>query len=169
MPNLTQVFLHSHIPWIREYLHCLSTHFWTMAIPTNRASYSASLFVAEKLNLKDFLMVIFLGDTKTSLTLEPLWFAAPSTYTIYGKGSCKEIMPTDFQSVPYFSTSSSNGNSVNSTTKSTRTWPLIEVQGMYLISKSLRIVPHLEILPVWLALQIRYLSGSWVKTTTVCD
>ena len=45
--------------------------FWTMVIPTNRASYSASLFVAEKPNLKDFSIVIFSGDTKTNPNLDP--------------------------------------------------------------------------------------------------
>ena len=56
--------------------------FWTITIPTNIASYSVSLFVIEKPNLKDFLIVIFLGDTRTSPTLDPLWFAAPSTYML---------------------------------------------------------------------------------------
>ena len=45
--------------------------FWTIVIPINKASYSASLFVAEKPNLKDFSMVIFSGDTRTSPTLDP--------------------------------------------------------------------------------------------------
>ena len=44
---------------------------WTIAIPSNRASYSASLFVAEKSNLKDFLITTFSGDISTSLTPEP--------------------------------------------------------------------------------------------------
>ena len=58
--------------------------FWTIIIPINKASYSASLFVAEKLNLKDFSMVIFSGDTRTSPILDPRWLAAPSTYTSQG-------------------------------------------------------------------------------------
>ena len=53
--------------------------FWTMIIPTSRASYSVLLFVAEKPNLKDFSIVIFSGDTKTSPTPDPLWFATLST------------------------------------------------------------------------------------------
>ena len=53
---------------------------WTMDIPSNKASYSASLFVAEKPNLKDFLMVSFSGETKTNPTSDPLWFVAPSIY-----------------------------------------------------------------------------------------
>ena len=54
---------------------------WTIAIPTSRASYSTSLFVAEKPNLNDFSMVIFSGETRTSPTPNPLWFVMPSTYT----------------------------------------------------------------------------------------
>ena len=56
--------------------------FCTMTILTNRASYSASLFVAEKSSLNDFSMIIFSGDTRTSPTSDPLLFAAPSTYTL---------------------------------------------------------------------------------------
>ena len=33
-------------------------NFWTIVIPTSKVSYSALLFVAEKLNLKDFSIVI---------------------------------------------------------------------------------------------------------------
>ena len=54
---------------------------WTMDIPSSKASYSTSLFVAEKPSLSDFSMVICYEKTRTSPTLEPLWFAAPSTYT----------------------------------------------------------------------------------------
>ena len=56
--------------------------FWTMVIPTNKTSYSTSLFVAEKPNLKDFSIVIFLGDINTSPTSDPLWFIVPSMYTL---------------------------------------------------------------------------------------
>ena len=55
--------------------------FWTITIPISKASYSVSLFVAENPNLKDFSMVIFSGDTRTSPTPAPNWFTAPSTYT----------------------------------------------------------------------------------------
>ena len=58
--------------------------------------------------------------------------------------------------------------SMNSATKSARTYPFMEVRGMYLISKAPRIVPHLAILPALSALQSMVLSGSWVKTTIVC-
>ena len=54
---------------------------WTMAIPINKASYSASLLVDEKSSLKDFSMIIFLGDISTSPIPEPFRFDAPSTYT----------------------------------------------------------------------------------------
>ena len=39
------------------------------------------MFVAEKPNHKDFSIVILSGDIRTSLTLDPFWFAAPSMYT----------------------------------------------------------------------------------------
>ena len=121
---------------------------WTMAIPISRASYFTSFFVAEKSSLNDFSMVIFSGDTRTSLTPNPLWFAAPSMYTLQDKGSYREIMPIDFPFMPRFSVSTSNGDSANSTTRSARTWPLTKVRGMYLMSKAPRIVPHLAILPM---------------------
>ena len=88
-----------------------------MCIPTSKAS----LFVAEKLNLKDFLIVILLGDIKTSPTLDPLWFAAPSTYTFQDEGSYKKIAPTDFSSMFCFPLPSSNGVLANSTTRFVRT------------------------------------------------
>ena len=55
--------------------------FWTIVIHISKASYSASLFVAKNPSLKDFSMVIFLGDTRTSPTPAPRWFTTPSTYT----------------------------------------------------------------------------------------
>ena len=122
--------------------------FCTMAIPTNRASYLVSLFVAEKFSLNDFSIVIFSEDTRTNPTLDPFWFIAPSTYTLQDKGSYREIMPTDFPSMPRFSASATNRDSTNSTTRFARTWPLTEVRGMYLMSKAPRIVPHLAIIPM---------------------
>ena len=53
--------------------------FWTMVIPTGKVSYSTSLFVAEKSNLKDFSIVILLGDIRTRPTPDLLWLVAPST------------------------------------------------------------------------------------------
>ena len=121
---------------------------YTMTIPISRVSYSASLFVAKNLNLNDFSMVIFSGETRTSPTPNRLWFAALSTYTFHTKGSCRVIVPTDFPSMCCVSTSFSYRDSANLATKSTRTWPLTEVQGMYLMLKASRIVPYLAILPV---------------------
>ena len=46
--------------------------FCTMAIPYNNAPYSASLFVAENPSLRDFSMIIFSGDSRTSPTPDPL-------------------------------------------------------------------------------------------------
>ena len=119
-----------------------------MAIPTNTASYSASLFMAEKPNLKDFSIVILSGDIRTSPTLDPLWFTAPSTYTFQDKGSYKEIAPIDFPFMFCLSTLSYNGVSTNLATRLAKTWPITKVRGMYLISKASRIEPHLEILPM---------------------
>ena len=101
--------------------------FSTMDIPSNRASYLASLFVAEKPNLSDFFMVIISGEIKISPTPEPLWFAAPSTYTFQHVGPYREIVPTDFSSMFCVPTSSSNDGLANSATKSARTWPLMKV------------------------------------------
>ena len=65
---------------------------WTMDIPSSKVSYSASLFVAEKPSLSEFSMMICYEKTRTSPTPEPLWFAAPSTYTFQNEGSCREIV-----------------------------------------------------------------------------
>ena len=122
--------------------------FWTMDIPSNKVSYSASLFVAEKPSFSDFSIVICSRETKTSPTLELLWFATPSTYTFHNKGCCREIVPTDFSSMFCVAAISSNRGSVNLATRSARIWPLTEIRGMYLMSKAPRTVPHLAILPV---------------------
>ena len=85
----------------------------------NRSSYSSSLFVAEKLNLKDFSIIILSRDIRTSPTPNPLWFTAP-TYTFQDKGSYKEIAPIDFSSMFYFCTLFSNGVLANLTTRLAR-------------------------------------------------
>ena len=46
--------------------------FYTMAIPCNKASYLASLFVAKNPSLKHFSMIVFLGDIKTIPTPDPI-------------------------------------------------------------------------------------------------
>ena len=46
-------------------------NFSTIDIPSNRASYSTSLFVAEKPSLSDFSMVIPLGEIRMSSTQSP--------------------------------------------------------------------------------------------------
>ena len=53
--------------------------FWTIIIPISKALHYASLFVAEKFNLKAFSMVILSGDTRTSPTPDPRWLATLST------------------------------------------------------------------------------------------
>ena len=53
-----------------------------MAIPYS----NASLFVAENPSLRDFSMIVFSGDSRTSPTPDPLWFVVPSTYTFQHGG-----------------------------------------------------------------------------------
>ena len=108
---------------------------WTMAIPINKASYSASLFVAKKSNFKDYSMMTFSGDISTSPIPEPFWFDAPFTYISQAGRRYWEIVPTNFSSMFPTDSNSSIGGSVNSATKSTRTCTFMEVRGMYLISK----------------------------------
>ena len=120
--------------------------FWTMDIPSNKASYSASLFVAENPNLSDFSMVSFSGETKTNPTPEPLWFATPSTYTFQTGGSYREIVSINFPSMFFVVDISSNACLANSAIRSTSTWPLTKVRGMYFMSKAPRTVPHFAIL-----------------------
>ena len=122
--------------------------FWTMAIPTSKVSYSASLFVIEKPNLKDFSIMILFRDIITNPTLDPLWLDAPSTYNFQDGVPCKETVPTYFPLKSCSSSSSFIGDSANSATKSVRTCPLIKVRAMYLMSKAPKIVPHLTILPI---------------------
>ena len=119
-----------------------------MDIPSNKASYLALLFVVEKPNLNDYSMVSSSGKTKTSPTLDPLWLAALSTYTFQYNGSYEVIKPTEFPSMCCAFISLLYGASANLATKSARTWPLIEVRGMYLMSKAPRIVPYLATLLV---------------------
>ena len=69
---------------------------WTMDIPSSKASYSTSLFVAKKPNLNDFSMVSFSGETSTSSTPDPLWVTAPSTYTFQWNGSCRKLSQLTF-------------------------------------------------------------------------
>ena len=68
---------------------------WTMDIPSNKVSYSASLFMAENYNLNDFSMVSFLGEIRTSPTPESLWFAhhqrIPSRIKVLARRLCKPI------------------------------------------------------------------------------
>ena len=73
---------------------------WTMDIPSSKALYSASLFVAKKPSLSDFSMVICSGEIRSSPIPKPLWFAAPSTYTFQNKGSYREIVPFMSLSLP---------------------------------------------------------------------
>ena len=121
---------------------------WTIAIPSNRASYSAPLFIAGKSNLKDFSTITFSEDVSTNPTPEPFWFDAPSTCTSYVGGQYWEIVSTNFSSLFLSASNSFTSGLVNSATKSARTCPFTEVRGMYLISKARKIVPHLAIIPV---------------------
>ena len=93
-------------------------------------------------------MVAPSGIIKTSPTPNPLWFAAPSTYTFQHEGFGAEAMPTGFPFMPCSSTGVSTGGSANSAIGSARTWPFMEVHGIYLMSKAPRIVFHRAILPM---------------------
>ena len=60
---------------------------WTMDIPSNKASYSASLFVAEKSNLNDFSMVSFSSEIRIVAPLRIpfgslLYWHTPSNATV---------------------------------------------------------------------------------------
>ena len=122
--------------------------FWIMAILTYKVSYSALLFVAEKPKLKDFSIVILSGDTTTSPTTDPFWLTTPSTYNFQVEVPCREIVSTSFPPKFYSSFSISTRDSVNSAIKSTRTWLLIEVWGIYLMLNAPKTGPHLAILLV---------------------
>ena len=63
----------------------------TIVIPTNKASYSVSLFVA---NYRDFSNTSFLGETSTILSPKPFWFATPSVYTSQAIGEGIETPKT---------------------------------------------------------------------------
>ena len=95
---------------------------WTIDIPSNNASYSASLFVAEKPSLNGFSTMSFSGEIKTSPTPDPFWFAALSTYTFHCNGSCAVTRPTYFSPMWCSSDSFSVRPSANLATKSARTW-----------------------------------------------
>ena len=83
--------------------------------------------MVDKPSLSDFSLAILLGEIKTNPTPEPLWFATTSTYTFQHMGPYREIASTDFSSIPCAPTSSSSEGSTNLATRSTRTWPLMEV------------------------------------------
>ena len=85
--------------------------------------------------------------SRTSPTTEPVWFATPSTYTFQNKGSYREIVPTNSLSMLFVAATSFNGGLVNLATRFARTWPLTEVRGMCLMSKTPRtvILPYLTV------------------------
>ena len=74
--------------------------------------------MVEKSSLSDFLIVILSREIRTSPTPEPLWYAAPSTYTFQHMGFYREIVPTNFSPMPCSPASSSSEGSVNSATRS---------------------------------------------------
>ena len=122
--------------------------FWTIAIPINKASYSASLFVAKKPNLKDFLMMILSEDTTTNPLQIPFDLMhhqhIPSKIEVFVRRSSQLI----------FYPCSTSRHFLLSEARQTRPpnpqepRPFIEVRGIYLILKDPRIVAHFAILPV---------------------
>ncbi|GFY86391.1 AAA-type ATPase family protein [Actinidia rufa] len=94
--------------------------------PAIRASYSASLFIAGKLNWRHYLKTALSGPFKTTPTPTSWLFLAPSTCICHAKESLGE----------------------NSTTKSASTCPLIAALGEKLMSKCPSSKDHLESRPV---------------------
>ena len=86
-------------------------------------------------------------SSRTSPTMEPLWFATPSTYIFRNKGFYREIVQTDSSSMLFVAAISFNGGSVNLATRFARIWPLTKVRGMCLMSKAPRtmILPYLTV------------------------
>ena len=133
--------------------------FYTVFKPTRRASYSALLFMAGKLNLKDFSMagklnlkdfsmVMHLGETRIILILEPFRLAAPSTYNSQSCGRDIEINKIYLSSIPPSTMTSFSIPSVNSATSSAKTCPFTTIRGKYLMLNSFIMDPHFATLPV---------------------
>jgi len=64
--------------------------------PYHNASYSASLLVAKKDNLRDFSRTILFGEMMTTPTPEPHWLAVPSMYIVHGKEISVAKTPNSF-------------------------------------------------------------------------
>ena len=77
---------------------------WTMNIPSSKTSYLASLFLAEKLSLSDFSMVICLGEIRTRPTPEPFNLLyhqhIPSKIKVLAGGLCQLIFHPCSVSLP---------------------------------------------------------------------
>ena len=107
--------------------------FYMVFKPTQRASYSALLFMAGKLNLKDFSMVMHLGETRIILIPEPFRLAAPSTYNSQSCGRDVEINKICLSSIPPSIMTSFSILSVNLATSSAKTCPFTTIRGNYLM------------------------------------
>ena len=129
----------------------MMTRMFESLLGKNIEIYIDDMVVKSKMiseHLRDFSTITFSEDVRTNPTPEPFGFDAPSTCTSHVGGQYWEIVSTNFSSLSLSASNSSTSGLVNSATKSARTCPFKEVRGMYLISKALRIVPHLAILPV---------------------
>lgn len=110
-------------PRITEDFNGFPLSFLTESRSVMKASYSTSLFVAEKSNLKDFSMVMCSGEIMTTLIPEPLWLAAPSTYNSHcGRGDATTAI-TPLDSLSWSSLSPFSTLSMNSATRSAETCP----------------------------------------------
>lgn len=160
--NILESFA-SKSPWNWHTTNWESEHISTSVAPilttaqnlANKASHSTSLFESQKPNLRECSILMPSGDSNTILTPESRAFDAPSTYIFHDQG---EIWCTSY-AAPL--------SRVNSVTKSVRTYPLIALLGLYLISKDPKVVPYLAILPVKSNLHNSAYNGCLVKTYTM--
>lgn len=114
------------------------------------ASYSTSLFEAEKPNLMDCFSSSLEGDMRTTSASSPFFFEDPTTYIIH-------VLPFLMLSVSRLLYLGS------SMMKSTNTWPLRLCRGLYSIPNSPSLMAHLTS-----RLERSDLCNWSVRTTMAC-
>ena len=142
-----------------ESLHtsnCLTSMEWARLSPTMTTSYSASLLEAENQNLSAYSTSIPSGGgggggVRINPESLPLALTAPSTNNLQiGMSDSSSVVSVGFVEV-------------NSMIKSTKTYPLIVVLGLYLISNSLSSMAHFTNLPEVFGLCNICFIGCFVK------
>ena len=99
-------------------LTTLPPSFYLAITPASKASYSASLFVAEKPSLRDFSKVIPFGEIIMIPLPNPFWLAAPSTNSCYTCWISIELTLSASSSfVPSLESPNSSVNSANKSAK----------------------------------------------------